>query len=45
MPPGVRRVALGVIAMMLGFATYLFAVRGTAIVYDIGQFGAKLMCL
>jgi hypothetical protein len=45
MPPKVRRVVLGVIGLILGFAAYLFAVRGTAIVYDIGQLGAKLLCL
>ena len=45
MPPVVRRIVFSVLAVVAGFAVYLFAVRGIAIVYDIGQLGARLLCL
>ena len=45
MPPRVRRIVVGALAVLVAFAIYLFAVRGTAIVYDIGRLGAALLCL
>ena len=45
MPPAVRRVVFGVLAVIAGVAVYLFAVRGVAMVYDLGQLGAMLFCL
>ena len=45
MPAAVRRVVWTLGALVAGFALYLVAVRATAIIHDLGQFGAALFCL
>jgi hypothetical protein len=45
MPAGVRRAVFAILAVVTGGALYLFAVRGVAMVYDLGALGAKLFCL
>ena len=45
MPPRVRRIVWGALAVIGGGAAYLLIVRGTAIIYDLGQMGAALFCL
>jgi hypothetical protein len=45
MPVAVRRVVFAILAVVAGGAVYLFAVRGVAMVYDLGALGAKLFCL
>jgi hypothetical protein len=45
MPRGVRAALWVAAGMIGGGALYLIAVRGTAILFDIGQLGAMLFCL
>ncbi len=43
-PRLVRRIGLGLVAMLLGGAGYLIAVRGEAIVVDLATLGNMAWC-
>lgn len=45
LPPHVRRVAFGVVGVAMVFATYLFIVRGPALLLDLAHTAASLFCL
>jgi hypothetical protein len=44
LPRPARRVVGGVIAVLLGFAAYLLAVRGPAILLDLAHGAAAMFC-
>lgn len=44
MPVGVRRVMLGVLAVLAALATYLVVVRGDALLLDLQAMGSRIWC-
>ncbi len=45
MPRPVRRGVIAAVALLLAAAVYLFAVRGTALLFDLAHMTAGLLCL
>ena len=45
LPRSVRRVALGIVGALLGFAVYLMIVRGPALFLDLAHITANMLCL
>ena len=43
-PPVVRRAMLAIVALLVGGAVYLVAVRGEALLADLAAIGAKVWC-
>ncbi|MDX2156987.1 MAG: hypothetical protein SFW09_10820 [Hyphomicrobiaceae bacterium] len=44
LPTMVRRIALGLLAVLLGGAGYLIAVRGEAMVVDLAALAGRVWC-